>query len=254
MITIRSEQFEAFQRMAQQSFEDELVAHLHEFSPKHAAGVGEEGLRRLILSGLQNARLHGFRLRGPLRFFVECQVMFGHEFPTDPLIPWGGREFGKQHGADELARADAIHKIAMAWRNQVVGVDEEIEAAAIKRLLARPAKDWLAGDPSEKATAQLIAQVYPEKVARIPYSAVTQLINRGKQAAAATGLPLMPGTRVLTALMVAFGHGVLTDPQFPWVARYLDQTASQPPKKRVEGLAIRAMAYLSDGQPNMKRR
>lgn len=253
MMQIRPEQFEAFERKAHQDFEDELVAHLKAFSPRHAAGVGDAGLRKLIRSGLRNARRYGFRLRGSLRFYVECQVMFGHEFHADPLIPWAEREFGRGPGTDELARADALHDIAAAYRKAVVGEKEEIEAAAVERLVSRPVTDWLGGDPSDAATEQLIGTVYPEKVAAVPSPVVATVVARARQAAAAHQLSAAAGGRVLAALMVAFGSGVLTDPQFPWVAKNLQDTAGQPPPKRAEGLATRTLAYLSDGLADLKR-
>jgi hypothetical protein len=253
MIKIRREQFETFERQAHQDFEDELVAHLKQFSPSHAAGVGDDGLRTLIRSGLKSARGYGFQLRGSLRFYVECQVMFGHEFHDDPLTPWAQREFGYRDWADELARADAIHEVATAYRKAVVGENEEIEAAAIERLLARPANEWLDGASGDETTARFIADVYPEKVALASPTAVPALIDRGKRAAEANALPTAAGGRLVTALMIAFGHGVLTDPQFPWIAGNLNDTAGRPQERRVEALAVRALAYLSDGLASMKQ-
>ncbi len=247
------EQYQAFEEKARQDFEDELVAHLKEFSPRHAAGVGDAGLRALIQSGLRNARHYGFRLRGSLRFYVECQVMFGHEFHADPLMPWAGREWGIRPGTDELERADKIHEVAMAYRKAVVGEKEEIEAAAIARLVKRPVGEWLGGDTGDAATLRFAAEVYPEKAAQAPPGALAAVVTRGHQVAAVNQLTGSTGGRVVTALMIAFGHGVLSDPQFPWVAANLRDTTGQPPPKRAEHLAVRALAYLSDGLAHMKQ-
>lgn len=246
MIAIRPEQFETLERKAHRDFEDELVAHLKDAYPRHAAGVGEAGLRALIQSGLNRARGHGFRLRGSLRFFVECQVLFGHEFDADPMVPWAAREWGRTGWGDEMERADAIHEIAMEYRRAVAGENDALEMAAIRRLAARPVKEWLGGDPGESATRQLLAEIHPEKIDRAPPAAVTGLLDRGNRSAALNGLPAVPGGRAVAALMFAFGRGVLTDPQFPWIAANLNETREQPPGARVEKLAVRAVAYLSD--------
>ena len=253
MIQIRPEQYATFEKSAHAHHKEELVAHLKEFAPKHAAGVGDEGLRKLIRSGIRSAGDYGFQLRGSLRFYVECQVMFGHEFPTDPLIPWAAREFGQRGWINELDRADAIHEVAMEYRKAVVGEKEEIEAAAIRRLLKKPAEEWLRGDLSEAATLQFVNEVYPEKMALALRNAGSQLLSQGKRAATTNQLPVPTGSRVMTALMVAFGHGVLTDPQFPWIAAHLEDTRNRPPEKRVESLAVRILAYLSDGLKNLER-
>ena len=253
MIAIRPEQFETLERKAHRDFEDELVAHLRGYSPRHASGVGEAGLRELIQSGLKRARGHGFRLRGSLRFFVECQVMFGHEFDADPLIPWAAREWGRKGWRAELERADAIHEIAMEYRRAVAGEKDEIEAAAIRRLVGRPVKELLEGDPGEMATRQMLADVHPEKFERAPAEAVLGLLDRGNRAAALHGLPAAPGGRAMAALMFAFGRGAATDPQFPWIAANLHETREQAPGARAEKLAVRAVAYLSDALKELER-
>ncbi|QEL15770.1 hypothetical protein [Limnoglobus roseus] len=253
MITIRPEQYETFEKKAHQDFEDELVAHLKQFSPKHAAGVGDEGLRKLIRTGLRNARHYGFKCRGSLRFYVECQVMFGHEFHADPLLPWAGREFGKKGWGDELARADAIHAVAMEYRKAVVGEKDAIELAAIRRLVKKPPVEWVGGDPSDATTRQILGDLYPEKIAQAPPDAVSAVVARGKQAAATNQLPAVGGGRVMAGLMVAFGHGVLADPQFPWIMANLAQTRGQSPEDRLKSLGLRTLAYLSDGLASVER-
>ncbi len=245
MIEIRPEQFDTLERKAHRDFEDELVAHLKAFAPRHAAGVGDAGLRALVESGLRKARARGFTLRGSLRFYVECQVMFGHEFEADPLIPWAAREWGRR-GNDELQRADAIHDVAMNYRQDVIGEDEAIEKAAIGRLVARPVREWLGGDPSHGATRAILAELHPEKFERAPVEAVNDLLRRGDRSAELNALPIAPGGRVMAALMFALGRGAPTDPQFPWIAANLNETRDQPPGARVEKLAVRAVAYLAD--------
>jgi hypothetical protein len=252
MIKIRKDQFETFEKKAQLDFEDELVGHLKTFSPKHAQGVGDEGLKKLVQTGLSQARAYGWKLRGSLRFFVECQMMFGYRFDSDPIFPWASKYFGStQDLSNELKWADQIHETVMKYRSEVVGFKEKIEAVAIRKLIGTPVNEWLSGDLSESATEKMLAETYPEKIQRAPKGATAILIRKSHDLAIANQLPSGSGTRAISALMLAFGHGVLTDPQFPWIAENLKSSEAMPGEKRVEKLGIRAFAYLSDGLTEM---
>jgi hypothetical protein len=246
MLRIRPAQFDTFERAARAQFEDETVEHLRGFAPAHARGVGEDGLRTLIRLGLERAGRYGFTLRGPVRFYIELMVMFGSDFDTDPLLPWPAP--GLRPGAGgELARADRLHDQAMAYRDRVIGPDFAAEAAAIRRLLKDPVATWLAGDHSDTAVEARMRATYPEKCDAAAPGAVRAVIANGRRAAAASGLPAAAGGALFAALMLAFGHGCPADPQFPWIADNLRDTAGQPGGPRVEKLATRAVAYLAGG-------
>lgn len=244
MLRIRAEQQDRFQESAEAAFRGEMRAHLIAFHPPHARAAGDEGLDRLIASGLERVRSLGYRLRGSLRFFLEQMVLFGHRFDTDPLIPWG-REFQQPFAGNELARADDIFLLADAYYVDVVGRDGEIERAAIRAFLGTPLEAWLAKDRSEEGVCRTLQEAYPVKCERAGADAVRQLAASGRQAAVAVGLPASSGGLVFAALALALGHGFATDPQYPWISAHLAETAGQPGEARVEKLAIRSMAFLS---------
>lgn len=252
MLQIRAQQFESFESVAHSQFEELMLAHLKEFAPTHAEGVGEEGLRRLIRLGLQRASTYGFTVRGAVRFYIEMMVMFGSDFDTDPLLHWANRGL-RRPGPSQLARADALHVATMQYRERVIGPKFEVEAAAIKRLVQVPVKDWLAGDHSDAGIETRMRAVYPEKCNEAEPSAVRTVIARGRKSAERERLPTHTGGTVFSALMLAFGHGCVTDPQFPWIAKNLKETQDQPGDQRVEKLATRAIAYLSAGLAELEQ-
>jgi hypothetical protein len=244
MLVIRPEQFDVFERTARKQFEDLMVSHLREFHPAHAAAAGEVGLRRLIRAGMGRAAQYGFTLRGPVRFYLELMMLYGHEYDTDPLLPWAGRELGAR-GEVELTRADRMHATALAYHAAVVGAGGEIEQRAIRQLLRDPVGVWLSQDLSDSGVEAVLRAGYPEKCSAAEPAAVREVVALGRRQAGEYGLPDSAGGLVFAALALALGHGCVRDPVYPWIAENLRETDGQPTGRRVEKLATRAMAFLS---------
>ena len=49
---------------------------------------------------------------------------------------------------------------------------------------------------------------------------------------------------MVVALMFAFGHGCLSDPLYPWIARTLADGRSSSPEARAEHLEKKATTWL----------
>jgi hypothetical protein len=244
VIQIRPAQLETFERNALRQFEDEMVVHLKKFHPSHASAAGEEGLRRMIRTGIERAKAYGFTLRGPVQFYLEQMMIYGHDYDTDPLLPWAGRALGSG-GPNELDRADRMHELALDYHARAVGPNGEKEQAAIRRLLKDPVPTWLSGNLSEAGVEARLREVYPEKCAAAEPNALRTVIGVSRCKALDRGLPASTGGLVFAALSVALGHGYLMDPMYPWVAEILKETEGQLSEQRVGKLAIRAMGFLS---------
>lgn len=248
MLKITPDQFDTFEKKAEQDFEDELLKHLKTvFAPRHVQGLGDERVRGLIQAGLTKARSYGFTLRGSLRFYVECMIMFGHEFDTDPMLPWVAGGFSQGVRGDELAQVDQIHASAMQYRQAVFGSNDQHEAAAIRRLLKKPVDVWLQSDLSEAGILRQLQAVYPERAAQAPPDGLTTILEQSKRLVSKLAVQAPCSQGVLATLMFCFGHGVIADPQFFWIAENLDATKAQMPIKRMESLANRLLAYLAEG-------
>jgi hypothetical protein len=247
MLKIRTAQFEAFEQAFLKQFEDEMVRGLREFSPEHARGVGEEGLRKVIRRGIERAKRYGFALRGSVRFYIELMIQYGCDFDTDPVLPWATQELQKPSEEAELDRADRLHATAMDYRRAVIGNQYEVEIAAIRRLLAKPGGYWLHDGLSPRELEVRLQEVHPAKCERAGQAGLLAVIAKGREAARQERLAEDTGGTVMTALMFAFGHGVRTDPQDQWVAAVLAETAGQPARIRTEKLGMRMLAYLSAG-------
>lgn len=251
MWVIRTEQIQVFEGHARQQFQEGMVAHLKEFAPEHAQGVGDSGLRLLIARGHEKAAAYHLTLQGPVRFFLELMVLYGSDFDTDPLLPWAGGYLRTDQHIDELHRADHLHELAQAYHTEAVGPDYEFEIAALKRLLAVSPELWLS--EAHRDNAAIIREIYPEKSDRAGPDGVAAVITQAGQGASAHQLTAGAGRRLLAGLMFAFGHGCLTDPQYRWLAENLVETARIPVDQRVNRLATRAAAYCAHALSILER-
>lgn len=245
MLTIRTEQLRALGGVSLQAFEDQLVEHCRGFAPRLYALRGEPTLRRVVRSGMQRAREIGFMRRGPTRFWIELMLAFGHAFDTDPQLAWAAAAL---HGEaqDELQRAAAVFAAMQDYQHLVDGEGKAAALAALRRVAATPWAD-LVGDgglPFEPQALQAMQLVYPEKAAAVGADALRRIVSLAEAAAARHDIQHPAGRALIAGLMFGFGHGVLDDPLYPWVAATLQSGRHGSGDQRAERLAAKTRIYV----------
>lgn len=246
MLTIRAEQMGVLDQAARKRFEDEMVAHLKGFTPEHSEVLGEPGVRRLIGFAVERAGGHGFRLRGPIRFYLELILMIGSDFDTDPQFPWAAEALGAADTSDELERADRLHALALQYVDAVGGPDFSHARAALRRAADEPLADAPPADAPgyEDHVLGRMRSIYPEKYEYVSAAGLRPLIPRGKQLARAHGVTGDRGAMIFIGLMFALGHGFAADPQFPWIEATLGNPAITDPETRADRVLSKARTYL----------
>ncbi|MCF6191466.1 MAG: hypothetical protein L3J51_13405 [Cocleimonas sp.] len=107
MLTITKKQMKVFEKASLRSFEDEMVLHSKEFSPKHSEKIGDKKLRIVIQQAMKRANSYGFTLKGPIRIYIELTLLFGRDFDADKK--YSGVSEILQSDNDEMLRAEKIH-------------------------------------------------------------------------------------------------------------------------------------------------
>jgi hypothetical protein len=243
MLEIRPEQIKAFEETALRRFEDEMVRHLMELAPKHCEAVGEAGVRQVIRLGIKRGAGYGLTNRGPVRFYIDLMIMLGSDFDTDPQYPWAAAILKERELPDQMERADRLFEKSQDFAQKVFGPDYCLEKAAVRRAGDVKFEDLpVSIDPSGGQLAGHLERVFPEKARYIGAPAIRGLAMKAIGLAQQHGLARDRGPTVLAGLMFAFGHGIVTDPQFPWVAATLNNE-KQDTATRTERLFRRAMTY-----------
>ena len=248
MLKVRAEQLKAFEDAAVQRLEDRMAAHLRELAPQHCNAVGEENLRKVVRTGIERAANYGLTFRGPVRFYLDLMIMLGSDFDTDPQYPWAAAILTDPAISGQMDRAERLHEMWMKYLANVSGEGYEHEKAAVRRAGGVKFRDLpLFAGASMSDFIGYIAKVFPEKARFIGEPPIAALAARANTLSEHYRLDAGRGPTVLAGLMFAFGHGVTTDRQFPWIADTLVKDMENP-SARTERLYHRAMTYQRLGE------
>jgi len=231
--------------LALEQFEDEMVVHLHDFAPRHAAVIGDLGVRRTVRLGIHRARAYSVTNPGLLRFYVELMLMLGGMFDTDPLQPWAGEILRDPNVPDEASRIDRLYLRTLWYLETIDGPESAFSIQAMRNLQrilqgGHPATDLV----DERKAIETMAWVYPQRSAYLGEPRLRALLRQGADEAARLDIATSEGTALVTGLMFAMGHGFASDPLFPWIQATLRDAAITDRARRVAKLWRRVEIYV----------
>ncbi len=243
MLEIRPAQMKVFEEASLRRFEDEMVVHSTEFSPRLCEVLGEEQLRVALRQAMARAGDYGFTCRGPLRLFVEMMFLFGSDFDTDPQYPWAAEILNGSD--DQMQRSEKLCETILDYQKEVSGPDAANTRRALAELLALTQKP-VAFSPNEFVAGMRreMHRVFPQKTAYIGDQGVTLLIQEGRAKGQKYRFPIR-GEMAVVVLMFAFGHGCTGDALYPWIARTLEDERIVEPAARAERLEKKSVTWLN---------
>jgi hypothetical protein len=169
-------------------------------------------------------------------------LLYGSAFDTDPQYPWAKKELKSLRG--QLYRAQRLHESNLAYQEQVSGPVAGNTRAALERLLVLAHQNRvfkLASLESEMLIE--IGHIFPEKATYIGEARLRSLIHEGSNEASKYSLPVR-GSVLLITLMLAFGHGCIGDPLYPWISRTLNDPRIVDARARSARLEKKATTWL----------
>ena len=245
MLVIRQAQMDALRQVAVGQFEDDMVAHLKHFAPRHCEVIGEHAVRDAITLGVRRARQYGLTNCGPVRFYIELLFMYGSDFDTDPQCVWASQILNDRSFPDEMVKAERLHRSAMAFTEQMAGKDHVHAKNALRRVHRLRFEDLPPLDEAfDTVMLDRLEQVHPEKVRALGRPTTRAVIDYGKTLPEQLSLAPERGTALCVGAMFALGHGFGRDPLLPWIARTVTNRAISDSHARTRRLHARIMTYL----------
>jgi len=115
---IRPQQMETFSNVSQFSFEHRMEAHLRRCSPEECRKLGSDGLRETIRYGIERAKNYGIVLERDVCKYIDVMFAFGHEFDSDPELPWASGILTDESISDATNRTERLFETAKlhSWR------------------------------------------------------------------------------------------------------------------------------------------
>ena len=249
---IRQTQIEELKKVPMLAFENEMVAHLAEFSPALYRVIKEDQMRVVVRFGIEKAEEYGFTFRGPIRLFLELMLLFGSHFDTDPQYPWANSIL--KTDAPQMERADQLHAQVLDYQEKVSGPNGVNTRKALEELSVIARKPTpLSRDNFEAEARQAMNRAFPQKAEYIGEDAATALMKEGRDEAQKYNLPTLRGEGLIMILMFAFGHGCTDDPLYPWISRTLTDEKIIEPAAREERLEKKALTWLDHVLDNKPR-
>ena len=242
-MVIRTEQMQAFEGAVQRQFEDEMMAHSKEFTPRLCAVLGDEQLRIALHSAIERAAGYGFTNRGPVRLFIELMFLCGSGFDNDPQYPAIGRVLRLRE--DQMQRAMQIHQGVNDYSDKVAGPENANVRRALRELAAfARAPLPVSSNHFEEGMLQEMNRMFPQKTAYVGDSSLKALIEEGRTEALKFDFSAVRQQTLVITLMFAFGHGCTGDPLYPWISRTLRDPRIKDADSRAERLERKALTWL----------
>jgi hypothetical protein len=245
MLTIRKEQLEVLDKAAVGDFEAEMVQHLKALNPNHCKMLGDSGVRQVVHLGLKEAKKYGLTNRGPVRLYLECMFFFGSYFDLDPQLPWVTDILIDCQYSSQTPRAKDLCNKTADFVSKVYGPEREFYLEAVQRMTQVSMEGQ--ADPVaqlEDPLIQVLKELFPRKCQYLGESALRKLSQWSIQSAKPLAVYTNKAVALLTVLGFMLGHGVITDPQYPWISAKLKDSAAGTPDARVEQAYKQAQDYL----------
>ncbi|MBZ5675119.1 MAG: hypothetical protein LAP61_12815 [Acidobacteriia bacterium] len=95
MIQIQESHMDAFTRQARGNFAQRMKEHILKYFPEQAAGLGADGVGRVIELGMQHAKDRGITAEGDVSRYIDVMVVLGENYDHEP---WAKDIFDRQLG------------------------------------------------------------------------------------------------------------------------------------------------------------
>ena len=219
MLVIRPDQMKVFEQDATRRFEEEMVVHSKDFSPRLCEVIGDEQLRVALRSAITRADGYGFTYRGPIRLFIELMFLLGSGFDSDPQYPAIRRVLDDSAG--QMQRAQQIHEEFLDYLEKVSGPGAVNVHRALSELLIFARSSPAFSSDFVADMLQEMKRMFPQKAAYVGEPALRAVIDEALDEAREHGFDTDRQRALLVVLKFAFGHGCTNDPLYPWIARTL---------------------------------
>lgn len=242
MLQIRQTQVRVLEDGGWRKFEDEMVRHSLEFSPKLSTQLGEPQLRIALRQGISRAREHGFTNRGPVRLFIEARFLFGSSVDTDPQYPWVAQSLAADD--DQMSRADDLVRKIIEYQQRVSGpggINTRNALVALNAFARRPLE--MSKDDFVPRMLDHLRRSFPQKAAYVGDDGLIQLITGAQDDLQKYRFPVR-GLVTVVILMFAFGHGCTHDPLYPWISATLTDERIVDSAARAARLEKKALTWL----------
>lgn len=239
----------ALERPRLPGFEERLVKQLQQSAPLESENLGDD-IRPIIREGMRRAERHGLSTRGSVQLYIELMFLLGFDFDSDPQFPWAIEVLemhdllpDKTRNKQDWLALDLYHQ-TIHFMDRVGGPDQEFHRASLHRVRNLTFDVNAQRSRSDFDLLELLANLHPERFAYAGEDCIRPLIAKGRESAERLSISSADGELVVIVLMFLLGHGILTDPIYPFIRSTIENLDIADADERVERLHAKTMLFV----------
>jgi hypothetical protein len=246
MLRIRKEQNDELAKVALKRFEDDMVAHVKEFFPRHYEILEEPTIREVIQYGVERGEDYGFTTERDVCLYINLMLLLGSNFDTDVQYPWAGEILNDETITDPVTRIDQLYDTATDYLDRVAGPNDQYVRRALLNMRQVPIQDFseTATENVERILLSRLQKIWPTKCGELGGTTLHALIRHSTESAQNYGITGDRGVATYTGLAFILGAGFDTDPQFVRASAILKDESIPDEATKVARLYKEAMIFL----------
>ena len=239
---IRPAQIEAFASPDTPHFESSSIAHIKQSFPKHFGFLKEAGARAVVDHGRTRAKQYGLADANSVLLYIDLTLLLGRGFDEDIQLRWAASILNDPSSTpppplgviqrQPPAKAERLHEYAMAYLDEVSGVNNEHIDEAQRRLLQeQPFVSAHSFAEFEQEVLKRLQLIWPQKYKYLGDTTVLELIRAGVEKMRGYEMATPTGVLFGIVAMYMLGSGFDQDPLFSWAARTLNDRGLSPAER-----------------------
>jgi hypothetical protein len=115
VLTVTSEQMQAFSEAMRRGFETRMVAHLRATFAKLTAGRPDHNILAFVRFGVERSAAYGITIERDVERYLEYMVLYGPRFDADPRFAWAADVLNASDasGTTKMDRIDEYDQFAL---------------------------------------------------------------------------------------------------------------------------------------------
>lgn len=226
MLIIRNRQIKDLELVRPETFRPRMLQHIANEFPETAEMCGEEGILRIIDSGLSRIGQYGLKSNFEACLFIDMTIMLGTGFDTDPLLPWARKILSEAY-PDKTAQIERLMWSATDFQKKAIPEEGGYPLVTFTKMMDSDYDDL--EDRIKTITDEefltFLNELWPQKFAQIPAEAFKSLFEQSISLAAGYRLTSKEAVRYYQLLMFLLGHRFDMDFQYAWMMNILTDPA-----------------------------
>jgi len=249
VLAIKQPQIDTLSQSLGKEFQNKALNYIEEFFPTYHQTLDDQTLNNLISHSFKKSQKYGFESKRNAMLFLNLSIMLGADFDTDPQLPWVANTLADEEIENLDEKLDTLHERTLLFLDRIWGEENEFLQQAVNEcsLIKFDSLEQKMRSANEEQVLHDLYNIHPEKFQASGLPHMKAMLALGASEAIKYGINNRTGLFIFLTMMLMFGSGFHTDPQYPWAQKALLKKDEAP---KAETLYKAGVEYLEQIQAN----